>query len=300
MNLLPLTSEERKEILKQYNITETQIKVNVEIIKEWKEKLPYLPTTITDDFIARVLLKNKFRIERTKEKLDNYFSLRGRNQDMIRGFENIVPSKHFGLCLPLPKLTPKLERVILLKLKDTNPDIYDVEEYIHFNLAMTELSLQFDDSIGIRYMFDFEGFSFKHLLKFNPIPIAKHFEFIQKTYSCRISGVDCINLFPAFAGKLQALLRQMLWGKLQERLKIYSDINALYNLIPKECLPSEYGGSCSNIPDLLRQWDEAFKNHKKFFIENYNNIALEHLRPEDMKTNDEFGPDGTFKKLTVD
>ena len=47
MNLLPLTSEERKEILKQYNITETQIKVNVEIIKEWKEKLPYLPTTIT-------------------------------------------------------------------------------------------------------------------------------------------------------------------------------------------------------------------------------------------------------------
>ncbi|XP_063903674.1 clavesin-1-like isoform X2 [Zophobas morio] len=256
MNLLPLTSEERKEILKQYNITETQIKVNVEIIKEWKEKLPYLPTTIT--------------------------------------------GLTLNLCLPLPKLTPKLERVILLKLKDTNPDIYDVEEYIHFNLAMTELSLQFDDSIGIRYMFDFEGFSFKHLLKFNPIPIAKHFEFIQKTYSCRISGVDCINLFPAFAGKLQALLRQMLWGKLQERLKIYSDINALYNLIPKECLPSEYGGSCSNIPDLLRQWDEAFKNHKKFFIENYNNIALEHLRPEDMKTNDEFGPDGTFKKLTVD
>ena len=49
-----------------------------------------------DDFIARVLLRNKFRVERTKEKLDNYFTLRGQNQDRICGFENIVPSKYCG------------------------------------------------------------------------------------------------------------------------------------------------------------------------------------------------------------
>ncbi|KAJ3643791.1 hypothetical protein Zmor_026479 [Zophobas morio] len=300
MNLFPVTEEEKKEILKQYNITEPQIKENVEIIKEWKEKVPHLPATITDDFITKVLLKNKFRIERTKEKLDNYFTLRGQNQNMIRGFENIVPSKHFGLCLPMPKLTPKLERVIIMKLMDVNPDIYDLEEFLHLSLAIAELNLQFDESIGIRYIFDFEGFSTKHILKFNPILAAKHFVFIQKAYSCRIGGIECVNLFPGFASKLQALLRQMLWGKLYDRMKIYSDITSLSDIIPKECLPCEYGGSCSNIPDLLKQWDEVFKNHKSFFIQNYNNVALEHLRLEDVKTTEEFGPDGTFKKLTVD
>ncbi|XP_063904775.1 uncharacterized protein LOC135123829 [Zophobas morio] len=255
MDLFPVTKEERKQILKQYNVTEAEVEDGVKTIKIWKEKVQHLPTNITDDFIARVLLKNKFRVEHTKEKLDNYFTLRGQNQDLIYGLENIVPSKHLGLCMPMSKLTPNLERVVILKLLNTNSDIYDAEEYFKFIVAIAELSLQYDDSIGTRYIFDFEGFSLKHLVKFNPVLLAKLFTFIQ--------------------------------------VKIYSDIKPLYDIIPKECLPSEYGGSC-------RQWDEAFKNHKSFFIENYNNVALEHLRPEDMKTSDAFGPDGTFKKLTVD
>ena len=47
MDLVPVTQEEREEILKHYNITEAQIKESVEAIKTWKEKVPHLPTDIT-------------------------------------------------------------------------------------------------------------------------------------------------------------------------------------------------------------------------------------------------------------
>ena len=57
MNLFPVTEEEKKEILKQYNITETQIKENVEIIKEWKEKVPHLPATITGLILKQIEIR---------------------------------------------------------------------------------------------------------------------------------------------------------------------------------------------------------------------------------------------------
>ncbi|KAJ3643786.1 hypothetical protein Zmor_026474 [Zophobas morio] len=96
MDLFLVTKEEREKVLKQYNVTEAQVEEGVKTIKIWKEKVQHLPTNMTDDFIARLLLKNKFRIEHTKEKLDNYFRLRAQNQDLIYGLENIVPSKQFG------------------------------------------------------------------------------------------------------------------------------------------------------------------------------------------------------------
>ena len=111
MDLLSISSNERAEILKHYDVSEAQVKEDVELIKSWKQKQPHLPENISgvpikhyfvtnknffsDDFIARIFLRNKFRVERTKEKLDNYFTLRGYHDDLVKDLENIVPSKHF-------------------------------------------------------------------------------------------------------------------------------------------------------------------------------------------------------------
>jgi hypothetical protein len=48
---------------------------------------------VSDDFIEKVLLRNKFRVERTKQKLDNYYSLRGHFKDLFQNMENIIPSQ---------------------------------------------------------------------------------------------------------------------------------------------------------------------------------------------------------------
>jgi hypothetical protein len=104
---------------------------------------------------------------------------------------------------------------------------------------------------------------------------------------------------------------------------IHKDITSLHSVVPKECLPKEYGGTLDNSPDLLsnfcenveslcfvvifaEKWDEVITNHKDFLVKNYENIllstSLAELRPLDLKTNDQgvFGVDGTFKKLQID
>ncbi|KAJ3643782.1 hypothetical protein Zmor_026470 [Zophobas morio] len=299
MDLLSISCNERAEILKHYGVSEEQVKEDVELIKSWKQKQPHLPENTSDDFIARVLLRNKFRVERTKEKLDNYYTLRGYHDALVRDFENIVPSKHFITHLPLPKLTPNYERVIIMKLINTDIEVYDMLELIKLDLAVTEVTMQYDGSIGVRYVIDFGGFTLRHLAKWNPLLLNKHVTLIEKAYSCRIMGFHCINV-PDFATNILGLLKIVLRAKIYDKLKINSSLESLYEVIPKECLPSEYGGSCSNIPSLLKKWDEVFQNHRNFFVENYKNVSMEHLRTADLDKSDSFGPDGTFKRLTID
>ncbi|XP_068915812.1 alpha-tocopherol transfer protein-like isoform X2 [Tenebrio molitor] len=248
-SLLITTAEEKNQILKLYNIGEAEIKEDVNLIKAWIVKQPHLPQNLSDDCIEKVLLRNKCRVERTKQKLDNYYSLRGHNRDLIRDFENVVPSEHVSTYLPMPKLTPKLERILIMKILKPEAELYDIMEVIKINLATTELLFKYDDSVGVRYLYDFQGFTLRHMARMNPVPIIKQISMIEKGYSCRMLGVDLVN-FPSFASKIMALLKMLLRPKIYERVKIHPNLESVYEVMPKDCLPSEYGGTYSTIPKL--------------------------------------------------
>jgi hypothetical protein len=47
-------------------------------------------------------------------------------------------------------------------------------------------------------------------------------------------------------------------------------------------------------------WDKAIRDHRQFFVDNFNNISLEYLRPLEVPDGDAFGVQGTFKNLTID
>ncbi|KAJ3629986.1 hypothetical protein MTP99_014345 [Tenebrio molitor] len=289
-SLLITTADEKNQIRKLYDISEAQIKESVELIKAWIAKQPHLPQNLTDDCIEKVLLRNKYRVERTKQKLDNYYSLRGHNRDLIRGFENVVPSEHVSTYLPMPKLTPKLERIIIMKILKPEAELYDIMEVIKNNLATTELLFKYDDSVGVRYLYDFQGFTLRHMARMNPVPIIKQISMIEKGYSCRMLGVDLI----------MALLKLLLRPKIYERVKIHPDLESVYEVMPRDCLPSEYGGTYSTIPKLTKMWDKAIRDHRQFFVDNFNNISLEHLRPLEVPDSGAYGVHGTFKNLTLD
>ena len=92
----------------------------------------------------------------------------------------------------MPKLTPNHERVIIMKLINRDAEVYDMKELIKLDLAVTEILLQYDDSIGVRYVIDFGGFTLKHLTKWNPVLLLKNvtlvevrvFVFQSLLYSC--------------------------------------------------------------------------------------------------------------------
>mgnify|MGYP005986095065 FL=1 len=60
-----------------------------------------------------------------------------------------------------------------MKLINTDIEAYDIIEITKLELAVTEVTMQYDDSIGVRYVIDFAGFTLKHLAKWNPVVIHK-------------------------------------------------------------------------------------------------------------------------------
>ncbi|RZC37481.1 CRAL TRIO domain containing protein [Asbolus verrucosus] len=294
MDVFSVSQDEKDQIRELYNINEEQINENIELIRNWLKKQPHLPQSITDDFIEKVLLRNKFRVERTKQKIDNYYKLRGENRELMKDFQNIVPSKETFIFLPMPKLTPDLERINIMKLTNSDPNRFNIYDTVKCNLAMEELALRYDYAVGDRFVVDYADLSLQHLSKLNPVVLTKDITLFEEAYSCRILSVEFINL-PSFVSKILTLFKIVMRPKIYARLRIHDNLESLHKVIPKEYLPSEYGGTFSNVQDLLKKWDEVAVNHHDFFLQNYENISQEHLRIGKTEENEAFGVDGTFK-----
>ncbi|XP_044262715.1 alpha-tocopherol transfer protein-like isoform X2 [Tribolium madens] len=299
MDLLRVTADERAQILKLYDVNDAQLKEDIEIIKTWKSKQPHLQGDLSDDFLEKLLLKNKFSIERCKEKLENYYTLRGTNKDLLEGFEKIIPSKEALTFLPLHKLTPNYERVVIMKLINLDPKCYDLTSVCKFALAVSEMMLRHDGSLGVRLLIDQTGFTLRHLARWNPVHLLRFYNLAEKAYSLRFFGIEFIN-YPQFINKVLAILKMFLRPKIYDRIRLHENLESLYKIIPKECLPVDYGGTNSKISDLLEKWDKEVEKQQTFLLDCSNTVANEDLRPPESQENDLFGTGGTFKKLSLD
>ncbi|XP_015839737.1 retinol-binding protein pinta isoform X2 [Tribolium castaneum] len=299
MDLLRVTSDERTQILKLYNVDNTRLKQDIEMITTWKSKQPHLQVDVSDEFLEKLLLKNKFSVERCKEKLENYYTLRGTNKDLLEGYEKILPSQEALTFLPLPQLTQNYERIIVMKLINTDPKIYDLVRVFKFAVSLNEMMLRHDGSLGIRVLIDYTGFTVKHLATWNPVILMRYYSLAEKAYSLRIMELEFIN-YPSFVNKIFSIFRMFLRPKIYERIKLHENLESLYKVIPKKYLPEDYGGTNGKISDLLEKWDKEVKTQENFLLECANTVANEELRPPESQENDLFGTGGTFKKLSVD
>jgi hypothetical protein len=93
MDAIQVTGEEIVKVRKSFKVKEGDIKRDVEIILDWLKQQQHLPKIEDENFIERCLLRNKFRVEQTKQKLDGYCTLRGVHLNMFEDWKSIVPSR---------------------------------------------------------------------------------------------------------------------------------------------------------------------------------------------------------------
>lgn len=79
-------------------------------------------------------------------------------------------------------------------------------------------------------------------------------------------------------------------------------MESLYKNIPKEMLPSEYGGEAGPIQDIIDQWEKKINDYRDYFLEEEANYGTdEKKRPGKPKSAETlFGIEGSFRKLEVD
>lgn len=235
-----------------YGKTDETIAEDIAILREWCQKQAHFPSEIDDEWLKRILMRNKFRIERTKNKLEAYFTLKHFNSEWFdlenfhpgsESYQNVVKSCYLYTC---SKPTPQGERVFIFGFRDENPENFNFQDMIKLFYIMCEIASNYDFALSDRLICNESNVKFGHFLKMDPVHVMKAVTFWQEVFSSRVSGMEFIKA-PAF---LEVLIK--LVGKVLKdgKVRVYENLEVLHEKLPKEYLPEEFGGTDGKIQEL--------------------------------------------------
>ncbi|XP_022131089.1 alpha-tocopherol transfer protein-like [Pieris rapae] len=279
---------------------------DLEHIKEWLKKEPHLPDEFDDQRIMTFLRGCKFSLEKTKRKLDMYFTMRTAVPEFFTNRDVTLPELQEILKIvqmpPLPGLTPDGRRVVLMRGMDKDAQTPNVADAFKLALMMGDVRLK-EETEGVAgdiYVLDASVATPTHFAKFTPTLVKKFLVCVQEAYPVKLKQVHIINVSP-LVDKIVNFVKPFLKEKIRERIFIHGDANDLYKHFPQEMMPSEYGGKAGPMDDLHNAWVKKMEEYKAWFAEQEEVKANEALRPGKPTNYDElFGIDGSFRQLVID
>lgn len=79
------------------------------------------------------------------------------------------------------------------------------------------------------------------------------------------------------------------------------DSETLYEFVPKELLPAEYGGGVGKLSELKKEWMQKVINNRDMFLDESRWNVDESKRPTENKNGKQiFGIQGSFRSLSID
>lgn len=281
---------------------------DIQAVREWLVKQPHLNARTDRQLILRYLRGCKFSLERTKAKLDMYYTCKGALPDMFKGRDPQNPKLRsiikLGLMFPLPGYDSDGRKVIFGRLGAWDPSKHKPEDLFKAAGMLFDVMFLEDEQMtvtGIVQANDMTGLTLKHVAAL-PLPLIKRVSTTwQEGYPFRPKGVHYINTPQAFDA-LFNLFKPLMREKMKKRIHMHgSNIDGMCKFFPREMLPSEYGGSAGTVKEIADQWLRKMDEHRDWFLEDEKHTADESRRPGKPKTTaDLFGTEGSFRKLDFD
>ncbi|GLH01798.1 Retinol-binding protein pinta [Gryllus bimaculatus] len=230
-----------------------RLKADLQHLKDWLAKQPHLRARTDDQFLVAFLRGAKFSLERAKEKLDAYYTLRSALPDFFANRDPAAPAiQHImklGLFLPLGE-DREGRRVILIRGGGYSPAGIKASDLFKANMMVLETLLLEDDALMVRgqaTVLDLAGMTVAHVAHFPP-----------------------------------ALVRRAM---VAYQIATHPDRESLYRAVPQEILPEEYGGQAGPVQEIADRWAEKLVSWRQHFVEDEQRFGVdESLRPGRPKT----------------
>lgn len=202
-----------------------------------------------------------FDLEAAKKLLIYFLETRMKNPQIFSNRD--VLSDEFQLamktfqCCALPQNTKENHKISVFRLVDSNPDNFSYVEIIRMILTLLDARLicvdpneLIDGEISI---VDVSGFGFKHFTKVlaNLGTMKAYFMYAQEAAPIKIIQSHFVNC-PPIMGKMLAVMKPFMKKEVWDTLKIHSSLDSLYECLPKELLPVDYGGCAGSLDDLYK------------------------------------------------
>ncbi|XP_059225683.1 alpha-tocopherol transfer protein-like [Stomoxys calcitrans] len=161
-SLVPLSAELQTVANEELGEVPSRISEDLEALRQWLRLQPHLEARYDDQFLVQFLRGCKYSLERAKEKIDVYFSLKSKYPEMMN-LTNVDDPKfrdiyRLGCCLMLPKpLNGTGARIVVFRF-DYPVSKYNIGEILQATLAMHELLIVNDPYAcinGLIYLMDY-------------------------------------------------------------------------------------------------------------------------------------------------
>nr|XP_018913535.1 PREDICTED: alpha-tocopherol transfer protein-like [Bemisia tabaci] len=261
---------------KDLGMSEASLRQDVQILKHWLRQQPHLPVDIDGTRLERLLFYCKNSLERSKQKLEQYFSLKSAAPEVFLNRDATDPllyeQNKIVFNNPLPRLTEDNNRVCLLKVVDPSRlKELDVEAWMKRTFMCYDLRMTYEHSANDLYLDDLENCDASFLKYVTPTLLSKIVSYGNMAYPYRIKQVVIYKppkVLEAFINICKTLVNK----KLASRVVTVSNNEELHKYISKSCLPKEYGGDEERSLDEIRDAidKELMKNKAWFDAEEKN------------------------------
>ncbi|XP_049879694.1 uncharacterized protein LOC126376410 [Pectinophora gossypiella] len=304
--MLEFNSDTIECVRKVYNLDEHgRIEEVLDLFEEWvKKQEHFIKKDFSRGYLERMIIGSKGSVERAKGRLEKLCTYRTLMPNFFTDFD-VKDFKHLDdkiIHVVLPKLTPDHDRIMVARYvgKKFNPKM--VSDGFKVCLLYAEYIRAHDYGRAAQVVIDFHDASVTEVIKnLNVLELKQLFNILIEGHGIRVAGVHIITE-SKLIDALVAIAKQVLSDKLFSRVRVHKTVDTLLEVIPKEVLARELGGSERSMRDINAEWMKIFgaEEFKSYWKEMCGAKTDESLRQTD-KFNDQYmGMPGTFRTLTVD
>ncbi|KRT82934.1 CRAL-TRIO domain containing protein [Oryctes borbonicus] len=216
----------------------------------------------------------------------------------------------------MQKLTPEGYRVTMAKVFDTDAvDILAMARGLSMDCKLFSHQLE-NNHISVQFLveyrihkgilvageiavFDMQNLKPQHYAKLFTPTCLKFVKFCFLNYPFMIKKVFVVNCHPILE-KGVALCKTVLPKKLADRVITLSKANDIKKYIPLECVPQDFGGTERSFEELQKAWKKFMIDQNDFFQVLNKSKPIGAIPKEFESYENEFGVDGSFRKLNID
>ncbi|XP_034246563.1 alpha-tocopherol transfer protein-like isoform X2 [Thrips palmi] len=309
-DIKPLPEEQHAALLKKVDATPESLKRDVKILREWLAQQPHLPQ-LGEDFdpwLIRFLIGSKNSLQRAKEYLEKYCTSRAQRAELYTqgpspGVENLFALIKSGV---LPVTTPQGTRMVITKFtKEVGEDPSKMDWGIYFKLTvhMADVFLGSEGHpVDAEICMDLEHFTVALNNSFvaNLSLFRQFVDTAQGSVPLHYKAVHLVNA-PGIIKTVIAMVRPFLKDKLGERIIVHDTVESFHKCVDKACLPSDYGGQGKTLQQMCDDWHLIIHTNMPWILARQAKLAAdESKRVGGKPRQDDFGVEGSFRKLAVD
>lgn len=202
-----------------------KIAENLEAFREWINKSPHLKARTDDQFLITFIRGCKFSLERAKQKLDMFYTLRTHIPEMMEGRDphdaKIAEIMKLGVGLPLPNTeSPGGPRLMLIRPGAYDAHKFTIQEVMKVSTMVNDILMLEDDNSIVAGQFgviDLANVTLAHLIQMQPAFVKKMTMVMQEGTPIRQKGIHYINAPKGFE-QLFNLFKSFMNEKMKSRV----------------------------------------------------------------------------------